>query len=67
MVRRLARERVAPRADAIDRTAEYPQDMFELLREAGLFAIPFPAEYGGTGSMLSAAVAIEELARVCYN
>ncbi len=67
MVRRLARERVAPRADAIDRTAEYPQDMFELLREAGLFAIPFPAEYGGTGSMLSAAVAIEELGRVCYN
>lgn len=67
MVRRLARERVAPRADAIDRTAEYPQDMFDLLRDAGLFAIPFPAEYGGTGSMLSAAVAIEELGRVCYN
>lgn len=67
MVRRLARERVAARADAIDRTAEYPQDMFELLRDAGLFAIPFPAEYGGTGSMLSAAVAIEELGRVCYN
>lgn len=67
MVRRLARERVAARADAIDRTAEYPQDMFELLRDAGLFAIPFPPEYGGTGSMLSAAVAIEELGRVCYN
>jgi acyl-CoA dehydrogenase len=67
MVRRLARERVASRADAIDRTAEYPQDMFELLRDAGLFAIPFPPEYGGTGSMLSAAVAIEELGRVCYN
>ncbi|WP_342451293.1 acyl-CoA dehydrogenase family protein [Piscinibacter koreensis] len=67
MVRRLARERVAARADAIDRTAEYPQDMFELLRDAGLFAIPFPHEFGGTGSMLSAAVAIEELGRVCYN
>lgn len=67
MVRRLARERVASRADAIDRTAEYPQDMFELLRDAGLFAIPFPPEFGGTGSMLSAAVAIEELGRVCYN
>jgi alkylation response protein AidB-like acyl-CoA dehydrogenase len=67
MVRRLARERVAPRADAIDRSAEYPQDMFEMLRDAGLFCIPFPQEYGGTGSMLSAAVAIEELGRVCYN
>ena len=67
MVRRLAREHVAPRAAEIDRSAEYPQDMFELLRDAGLFCIPFPKEYGGTGSMLSAAVAIEELGRVCYN
>ncbi|MCW5656832.1 MAG: acyl-CoA dehydrogenase family protein [Burkholderiaceae bacterium] len=67
MVRRLARERVAPRASEIDRSAEYPQDMFELLRDAGLFCIPFPKVYGGTDSMLSAAVAIEELGRVCYN
>lgn len=67
LVRRLAREKVAARAAAIDRTAEYPQDMFDLLREVGLFTIPFPQEYGGTGSMLSAAVAIEELGRVCYN
>ncbi|MBI5720826.1 MAG: acyl-CoA dehydrogenase family protein [Rubrivivax sp.] len=67
MVRRLARERVAPRAAEIDRSAEYPQDMFDLLRDAGLFCIPFPKDYGGTDSMLSAAVAIEELGRVCYN
>jgi alkylation response protein AidB-like acyl-CoA dehydrogenase len=67
MVRRLAREKVAARADQIDRSAEYPQDMFDLLREVGLFTIPFPKEYGGTDSMLSAAVAIEELGRVCYN
>lgn len=67
LVRRLAREKVAARANDIDRTAEYPQDMFDLLREVGLFTVPFPKEYGGTGSMLSAAVAIEELGRVCYN
>ena len=66
-VRRVAQERVAPRADEIDRTAEYPQDMFDLLRELGLFTLPFPAEYGGSGSMLSACLAIEELGRVCYN
>ena len=29
MVRRVALEKVAPRADEIDATAEYPQDMFE--------------------------------------
>ena len=67
MVRRVARERLAPRADEIDRTAEYPQDMFELLRELGLFTIPFPAEFGGTGSAVSACLVVEELCRVCYN
>lgn len=67
LIRRVARERVAPRADEIDRTAEYPQDMFDLLKELGLFALPFPAEYGGTGSLLSGCVAVEEFGRVCYN
>jgi alkylation response protein AidB-like acyl-CoA dehydrogenase len=67
LVRRVARERVAPRADAIDRTAEYPQDMYDLLKALGLFTLPFPPAYGGSGSMLSACIAIEELGRVCYN
>ncbi|MFA7268320.1 MAG: acyl-CoA dehydrogenase family protein [Sterolibacterium sp.] len=67
LVRRVAREKVAPRADEIDRTAEYPHDMYELLKQLGLFTLPFPAEYGGTGSLLSACVAVEELGRVCYN
>jgi alkylation response protein AidB-like acyl-CoA dehydrogenase len=67
LIRRVARERVAPRANEIDRSAEYPQDMFDLLKELRLFTLPFPAEYGGTGSMLSACIAVEELGRVCYN
>jgi alkylation response protein AidB-like acyl-CoA dehydrogenase len=67
LVRRVARERVAPRAQEIDRTAEYPQDMFEMLKELGLFMLPFPPEYGGNNSLLSACVAVEELGRVCYN
>ncbi len=67
LIRRVAREKVAPRADQIDRTAEYPQDMFDLLKQLGLFTLPFPAEYGGSGSMLSACIAVEEFGRVCYN
>lgn len=67
LVRRVAREKVAARADAIDRSAEYPHDMFELLKNLGLFALPFPPEYGGTGSTLAACIAVEELGRVCYN
>ena len=40
MVRRVAVERVSKRADEIDRLGEYPQDMFELLRELELFTLP---------------------------
>jgi alkylation response protein AidB-like acyl-CoA dehydrogenase len=67
LVRRVAREKVAPRAQEIDRTAEYPQDMFDMLKELGLFLLPFPEEFGGANSMLSACVAVEEFGRVCYN
>ena len=67
LIRRVARERVAPRADEIDRTAEYPHDMFALLKELGLFTLPFPEAYGGAGSVMSACIAVEEFGRVCYN
>ncbi|MEP3484469.1 MAG: acyl-CoA dehydrogenase family protein, partial [Sneathiella sp.] len=67
LVRRVAREKVAARANDIDATAEYPQDMFDLLKELGLFTLPFPEEYGGTEDSVSCCLAIEELGRVCYN
>ena len=67
LIRRVAREKVAPRADEIDRSAEYPQDMFDLLKQLGVFTLPFPQQYGGTNSMVSACSAIEEFGRVCYN
>ena len=67
LVRRVARDTVAARADEIDRTAQYPQDMFDLLKELGLFALPFPEDYGGTGSVMSGCIAVEEFGRVCYN
>jgi len=67
MVRRVANEKVAPRANDIDNSAEYPHDMFELLRELGLFSLPAPAEYGGMDSTVAACLAVEELGRVCYN
>ncbi|MBT3371359.1 MAG: acyl-CoA dehydrogenase [Rhodospirillaceae bacterium] len=66
-IRRVALEKVAPRAAAIDADGAYPQDMFDLLCELGLFTLPFPTEYGGSNSMLAACLAVEELCRVCYN
>ena len=66
-VRRAASEKVAPRAAEIDSKAEYPQDMFDLLKDLGLFTLPFDEKYGGMNSILSACIAIEEFGRVCYN
>ena len=66
LVRTLARERVAPRAAEIDKTAEFPWDIVELFREHGLFGLPFEERFGGTGTgALMVLVAIEELSKVC--
>src|ERR1700752_1291828 len=67
LIRRVAREKVAPRADEIDSSALYPHDMYELLNELVLFPLPFPSEYGGTCSTLSSCIAVEEFGRVCFN
>jgi alkylation response protein AidB-like acyl-CoA dehydrogenase len=61
-VRALARERIAPRAAEVDRTAEFPWDAVELLRQNDVFALAFPEEYGGTGTgFLTHLRAVEEL------
>ena len=61
-MRTLARERIAPRAAEVDRTAEFPWDAVELLRENDVFALAFPEEYGGTGTgILTHLRAVEEL------
>jgi len=66
LVRELARERVAPRAAEIDKAAEFPWDMVELMREHDLLGLPFEERYGGTGTgALMVLVAIEELSKVC--
>ena len=49
-VRKLAQERVAPRAREIDLTEEYPQDLFELFVDTGLAGLCVPEEYGGSGA-----------------
>src|SRR3982751_6003963 len=41
MIRQLAQEKIAPRAAEIDRTAEYPRDIRELLAEHDVLGLPF--------------------------
>ena len=62
----LAQERIAPRAAAIDTTAEFPQDIRELLAEHDVFALAFPGAHGGLDAgLLSVCLAIEEISRAC--
>jgi alkylation response protein AidB-like acyl-CoA dehydrogenase len=66
LVRTLARERIAPRAAEIDRTAEFPHDLAQLLGEQGILGLGFAEEHGGSGAgALMLLVAIEEIAKVC--
>ena len=63
-VRRLAQDKVKPRARAIDKDGTYPQDLFDAFREAGLLGLCIPTDYGGSGAgILGLAVAIEEVAK----
>jgi alkylation response protein AidB-like acyl-CoA dehydrogenase len=63
-VRKLAQEKIAPRARAIDTDATYPHDVFEVFRDAGLLGLVIPEEYGGGGAgILGLTLAIEEVAK----
>jgi alkylation response protein AidB-like acyl-CoA dehydrogenase len=61
----IARERIAPRAAEIDEKAEYPWDIRKVLAEQDILGLPFPVEYGGTGTgTLMLNMAVEEIAKV---
>src|SRR4026208_2312634 len=63
-VRRAAQGKVRPRAREIDDTSEYPQDLFDLFREAGLLGLFAPEQDGGSGAgILGLTLAIEEVAK----
>jgi len=65
-IRQLADERIAPRAAEIDRTAEFPEDIRQLLASHDVLALPFPVEHGGLGvDLLTQCLAIEQIARAC--
>jgi len=63
-VRKLAQERIAPRAREIDASGEYPQDIFDLFVAAGLTGLCVPDDLGGSGAgILGLSIAIEEVAK----
>src|SRR5207249_8739996 len=65
-VRALADDKIAPRAADIDRTSEFPWDVYEALVKADFQAVHIPEAYGGAGAdAIATAIVIEEVARAC--
>jgi alkylation response protein AidB-like acyl-CoA dehydrogenase len=63
-VRRLAQEKIKPRAREIDSSGEYPQDIFEEFKKADLLGLCIPEEYGGSGAgIMGLTLAIEEVTK----
>jgi len=68
MIREMAREFadkvIAPRAEEMERTGEFPYDIAAKMGELGMMGIPFPEAYGGSGGdWVSLHLCIEELSR----
>jgi len=65
-IRQIVDEKVRPRAAEIDAKGEYPHDIRKLFAEQDILALPFDAQYGGTGTgTLMLQIAVEEIARAC--
>ncbi|MEP9377610.1 isovaleryl-CoA dehydrogenase [Aquabacter sp. CN5-332] len=63
-VRSFADDKIAPRADEIDRTNQFPRDLWPQLGALGLLGVTVEEEYGGSGlGYLEHVIAMEEISR----
>lgn len=66
LARRLAEKQLKPRAEEVDRTAEYPWDHVQAMAQLGFCGLSIPEEYGGVNAgALTMCLVVEEVARGC--
>src|SRR6185503_68059 len=59
-----AQDKIAPRADEIDRTNQFPRELWPKMGELGLHGITVEEEHGGAGlGYLEHVIAVEEVSR----
>ena len=64
MARKFADEIIAPRAEEMEATGEYPYDIMDRMASLGMMGIPFPPQYGGSGGdWVGMHLCIEEISR----
>ncbi len=63
-VRSFAADEIAPRAAEIDRSNDFPNDLWSKLGDLGVLGVTVEEEYGGAGlGYLEHVVAMEEISR----
>jgi alkylation response protein AidB-like acyl-CoA dehydrogenase len=67
LVRSVSQKELKPLATRWDRSHEFPWDSMKILAQVGVLGLTVPQAYGGLGaSWFEAVLAIEEIARACY-
>jgi alkylation response protein AidB-like acyl-CoA dehydrogenase len=60
VVRRVAADRIAPRAGEDERLARFPREVFDELGQLGVLGLPFPVEVGGGGARVGLTLQVVE-------
>ena len=64
LCRNFAKNEIAPIAEEMDQTGQFPYEVWKKMADLGIAGIPIPEEYGGGGlDWLSMIIAIEEISR----
>jgi butyryl-CoA dehydrogenase len=66
LARKIAEEKVAPKAQELDEKGEFPWELIKVLAQADLFRVFLPEEYGGLGGgVFELCLVTEELSKAC--